>query len=61
MVQAQLLLLPTDTTWRIDPSTRRIGREGLAEARAALAAASHTNALLAASSAPQGNEHTLAA
>ena len=43
MVQAQLLLLPTDTTWRLDPSTRRIGREGIAAARAALAASAATN------------------
>lgn len=39
MVQAQLLLIPTDSAWRLDPSTRRIGRQGLALARAALAAA----------------------
>ncbi len=57
MVQPQLLLLPTDNTWRIDPSTRRIGREGIAAARAALAAAGNT----ATAAAPTDHEHTLAA
>ncbi|MEZ5228816.1 MAG: hypothetical protein R2710_19770 [Acidimicrobiales bacterium] len=61
MVQAQLLLLPTDTTWRLDPSTRRIGREGIAAACAALAAASHTDANSNNAASPAPHEHTLAA
>jgi hypothetical protein len=31
---------PADSDWRIDEPTRRVGRRGLAEARAALARAS---------------------
>ncbi len=75
MVQAQLLLVTTDPTWRIDSSTRRIGRAGLAQARAALAAANHTGPIpdpiavpilatasaTATTSAPATHEHTLAA
>lgn len=35
----QLTLLPTATSpWRLDPRTRAIGQQGLAAARAALAA-----------------------
>lgn len=69
MVQAQLLLLPNDTNWHLDPSTRRIGREGLAQARAALAAASATSASATTSISaqlelehiPAQHEHSLAA
>lgn len=32
----QLTLLETPPTWRIDESTREVGRRGIAEARAAL-------------------------
>ena len=60
MVQAQLLLLPNDTNWHLDPSTRRIGREGLAQARAALAAAAATQATQA-TTIPAQHEHSLAA
>lgn len=35
---AQLVLLPTRTQWRLDDDTRRIGRAGIARARAILAA-----------------------
>ncbi len=42
-MEAQLHLLPTevddDTSWRLDESTRAIGRRGVAEARGALRAA----------------------
>jgi hypothetical protein len=34
----QLRLMGTDPAWRIDERTKRIGREGIAQARAALAA-----------------------
>lgn len=38
MKNAQLTLLSDDRPWRLDEGTRRVGREGLAKARAALAA-----------------------
>lgn len=41
MKTAQLTLISDDRPWRLDEGTRRIGREGLAKARAALAAHSH--------------------
>jgi hypothetical protein len=34
----QLTLIDTTTPWRLDDQTREVGRRGLAEARAALAA-----------------------
>jgi hypothetical protein len=34
----QLILLDTQPDWRLDERTRRVGREGLARARAALQA-----------------------
>ena len=37
MANAQLTLVPADTNWKLDEETKRIGREGLAQARAALA------------------------
>ncbi len=45
---AQLHLLATDGSWMLDERTKRIGREGLARARAVLAAhpapfETHTN------------------
>lgn len=38
MKTAQLTLIDDDRPWRLDDGTRRVGREGLAKARAALAA-----------------------
>lgn len=40
----QLTLIDTTTPWRLDDETREIGRRGLAEARAALAAHRPTKA-----------------
>ena len=37
MKTAQLTLLSDERPWRLDEGTRRVGREGLAKARAALA------------------------
>jgi hypothetical protein len=37
--QPALPLSPAGDDWRLDPRTREVGRRGLAEARAALAAA----------------------
>lgn len=39
MASAQLQLITTDTTWKLDRRTVEIGRAGIAQARAALAAA----------------------
>lgn len=39
MVQPQLQLITVERPWQLDPTTRTIGRAGLAQARAALAAA----------------------
>ena len=36
MANAQLILLPADGNWKLDEHTKRIGRAGLAQARAAL-------------------------
>ena len=38
MKTAQLTLLADERPWRLDEGTRRVGREGVARARAALAA-----------------------
>jgi len=38
-VQVRLPLAGADNDWRVDQRTREVGRRGLAEARAALAAA----------------------
>lgn len=35
----QLELLQTETRWKLDPETKRLGRNGIAEARAVLARA----------------------
>ncbi|MEM9565881.1 MAG: hypothetical protein AAGA93_24885 [Actinomycetota bacterium] len=40
MASAQLTLIDTDRPWKLDHRTVEIGRAGLAQARAALAAAS---------------------
>ena len=37
MKNAQLTLVPEQSTWRLDPATRKAGRDGLRKARAALA------------------------
>jgi len=37
MKTAQLTLISTERPWKLDDGTRRVGREGLAKARAALA------------------------
>ncbi len=37
MKTAQLTLISTERLWKLDDGTRRVGREGLAKARAALA------------------------
>ena len=37
MANAQLVLLPSDSKWKLDEDTLRIGRAGLAQARAILA------------------------
>jgi hypothetical protein len=39
MTRQQLVLLETPAEWRLDESTRTIGRRGLAEARSTLRAA----------------------
>lgn len=39
MASAQLQLIPTDHTWKLDRHTVQVGRAGIAKARAALAAA----------------------
>jgi hypothetical protein len=39
MTRQQLVLIETPAEWRLDESTRAIGRRGLAEARTALRAA----------------------
>ncbi len=39
MASAQLQLIQTDHTWKLDRHTVQVGRAGLAKARAALAAA----------------------
>lgn len=39
MVNAQLVLLTPDGSWKLDEDTKRIGRAGLAQARAVLAEA----------------------
>lgn len=44
--QLRLLEPPTPTPWQIDEQTRRVGRIGLASARAALLAARSTEAHL---------------
>jgi hypothetical protein len=38
MTKQQLTLIDTQPAWRLDEKTRRVGREGIAEARAVLAA-----------------------
>ena len=38
MKNAQLTLLSDERPWRLDEGTRRVGREGIEKARAALAA-----------------------
>ena len=38
MNTAQLTLIADDRPWRLDEGTRRVGRQGVAKARAALAA-----------------------
>ncbi len=38
-MKQQLVLIETPPEWRLDESTREVGRRGLAEARQALAAA----------------------
>jgi hypothetical protein len=38
----QLILLDAQPDWRLDERTRRVGREGLARARAALQASRHS-------------------
>lgn len=52
MVQAQLQLIPEKRSWRLDADTRRVGRAGLAQARAALAAADSPPDITAARAAP---------
>lgn len=44
MASAQLQLIHTDHTWKLDRQTVKVGRAGIAQARAALAAASKTEA-----------------
>ena len=39
---AQLTLIDTPRSWRLDERTREVGREGIARARAALQAGLHT-------------------
>ena len=52
--QQPLPLRLVDDEWRLDPQTREIGRRGLAEARAALAAAVARSATEANLTAPRG-------
>ena len=40
MASAQLQLITTDASWKLDRRTVEVGRAGIAKARAALAAAS---------------------
>jgi len=47
MVNAQLVLLAPDRSWRLDEDTKRIGRAGLAHARAVLADAAPMRGLRA--------------
>ncbi len=53
MTTTQLRLLTDDAAWKLDSDTRRIGHQGIAQARAALQR--HAAASLAA------DDHTLAA
>jgi hypothetical protein len=39
---AQLKLIDTPRSWKLDERTREVGREGIARARAALRAGRHT-------------------
>jgi hypothetical protein len=39
---AQLTLIDTPRSWKLDDKTREVGREGVARARAALRAGLHT-------------------
>jgi hypothetical protein len=39
---AQLTLIDTPRSWKLDERTRKVGREGVARARAALRAGLHT-------------------
>jgi hypothetical protein len=48
MASAQLQLIHSDHTWKLDRRTVQIGRAGIAQARAALAAATKTEAEIAA-------------
>ncbi len=62
MASAQLQLIYTDRTWKLDRRTVQIGRAGIAQARAALAAATKTEAEIAAEVMEQENlSHQVAA
>ncbi len=56
----QLHLLEGETAWRIDEQTKRIGREGIAKARAALAACATDEAFVHRLTVDSGGPATLA-
>lgn len=60
MANAQLVLLPTDSKWKLDEDTRRIGRAGLAQARAILAEAPEATDLLVSTALTQPETSRLA-
>ena len=59
MKTAQLTLISDERPWRLDEGTRRVGREGLAKARAALAA--HTQLATTQPTIDHRDHHELAA
>lgn len=57
MASAQLQLLDTERPWKLDRRTVEIGRAGLAQARAALAAATIAEAEVSPFEALSGTKH----
>jgi hypothetical protein len=49
---AQLTLIDTPRSWKLDERTREVGREGVARARAALRAGLHTRTHTASGASP---------
>ncbi|HEX2563060.1 MAG TPA: hypothetical protein VHK25_04050 [Acidimicrobiales bacterium] len=49
---AQLTLIDTPRSWKLDERTREVGREGVARARAALRAGLHTRTQTASGASP---------
>jgi hypothetical protein len=49
---AQLTLIDTPRSWKLDERTREVGREGIARARAALRAGLHTRTQPASGASP---------